>query len=94
MNIIVVEDDKQLQKILQIRDKLPKLKAIVQYIGKPSQSYPNVYGWEELMKFGAGLPDARLEERHANIAPNKCCTIIYTSGTLQCMLKLNTAVIT
>lgn len=35
-NIIVVEDDKQLQKILQIKSRLPLLKAIVQYSGKPT----------------------------------------------------------
>jgi long-chain-fatty-acid--CoA ligase ACSBG len=34
-NIIVVEDKKQLDKILTIKDRLPELKAIVQYHGKP-----------------------------------------------------------
>lgn len=34
-NIIVVEDKKQLDKILDFKDKLPELKAIVQYQGKP-----------------------------------------------------------
>jgi hypothetical protein len=34
-NIIVVEDKKQLDKILTIKDRLPELKAIVQYQGKP-----------------------------------------------------------
>ena len=32
-NIIVVENDAQLQKILQVKSKLPMLKAIVQYSG-------------------------------------------------------------
>lgn len=34
-DIIVVEDKKQLDKILSIKDRLPELKAIVQYHGKP-----------------------------------------------------------
>jgi len=34
-DIIVVEDKKQLDKILSIKDRLPALKAIVQYYGKP-----------------------------------------------------------
>lgn len=34
-DIIVVEDRKQLEKILLIKDKIPTLKAIVQYSGKP-----------------------------------------------------------
>lgn len=36
-NIIVVQDSKQLQKILAIRSKLPHLKAIVQYEGTPEE---------------------------------------------------------
>lgn len=35
VDIIVVEDKKQLDKILSIKDRLPALKAIVQYHGKP-----------------------------------------------------------
>ena len=34
-NIVVVENDAQLQKILTVRDQLPHLKAIVQYKGQP-----------------------------------------------------------
>ena len=34
-NIIVVEDRKQLEKVLEIKDQIPSLKAIVQYTGKP-----------------------------------------------------------
>lgn len=37
-NIIIVEDEKQLEKILVIRSRLPKLKAIVQYVGEPSDT--------------------------------------------------------
>lgn len=35
-NIVVVENDMQLQKILQIKDQAKDLKAIIQYSGKPS----------------------------------------------------------
>ena len=42
-NVIVVDDDKQLQKILQIRHRLPHLKAVIQYRGKLKQDYDNVY---------------------------------------------------
>jgi hypothetical protein len=42
-NVIVVEDDKQLQKILSIRDRLPHLKAIVQYRGQPDKRLQGVY---------------------------------------------------
>lgn len=33
--IVIVEDDDQLQKILKIQDQAPKLKAIVQMEGTP-----------------------------------------------------------
>lgn len=36
-NIVVVEDDKQLAKILEIKDRLPELKAIIQYTGQVKQ---------------------------------------------------------
>lgn len=35
-NICVVEDDKQLQKILSVRSRLPQLRSIIQYSGTPT----------------------------------------------------------
>jgi len=35
-NIAVVEDEKQLEKILSVKSRLPHLKAIIQYEGKPT----------------------------------------------------------
>lgn len=35
-NIAVVEDSKQLDKILEVKSRLPHLKAIIQYEGKPT----------------------------------------------------------
>lgn len=37
-NIIVVEDEKQLEKIQSIRSKLPNLKVVVQYDGEPKSN--------------------------------------------------------
>jgi len=37
-NIIVVEDEQQLKKIMQIRANLPLVKAIIQFSGTPSDS--------------------------------------------------------
>ena len=34
-NILVVEDEKQLEKILKVKSELTDLKAIVQYTGTP-----------------------------------------------------------
>lgn len=78
-DIIVVEDRKQLEKILLIKDKIPTLKAIVQYTGKPHVE--GVITWSQLMNLGNSAPDNVYEERLKKMAVNQCCTIIYTSGT-------------
>jgi len=78
-NIIVVEDEQQLKKILSIRSELPELKAIVQYTGKPSQE--GVLSWQDLLAKGNGESDEALEARLNQIAINQCCHLVYTSGT-------------
>lgn len=50
-NIFVVEDEKQLAKVLEIRDQLPELKAIIQYTGEPNVE--GVYSWSKLMMIGS-----------------------------------------
>jgi len=80
-NVIMVENDHQLQKILSVWPELPSLKAIVQYKGQLKDQRPNVYTWKEFLEVGKAVPDSELEERISVQAPNKCCTLIYTSGT-------------
>ena len=77
--IWVVEDQKQLDKVLKIRDNLPHLKTIIQYTGKPTVE--GVLSWEEAMAIGRKEPNNQLEDRLRRIAVNQCCTLIYTSGT-------------
>ncbi|XP_062873978.1 long-chain-fatty-acid--CoA ligase ACSBG2-like [Trichomycterus rosablanca] len=80
-DVLVVENDKQLAKILQIKDQLPHLKAIVQYKGELEKKYPNVYTWAEFMKLGKDFPDAQLDAIIDCQNANECCSLIYTSGT-------------
>ncbi|XP_021368563.1 long-chain-fatty-acid--CoA ligase ACSBG2-like [Mizuhopecten yessoensis] len=80
-NIAVVENDVQLQKILGIWDDLPHLKAIVQYTGELKEAKENVYTWKEFMAKAEGVPDSVLQERLMMQAPNKACSLVYTSGT-------------
>lgn len=47
-NIIVVQDDKQAEKIQEIKSQLPLLKAIVQYEGEPK--YPDILSVSFLKK--------------------------------------------
>lgn len=80
-NILVVENHKQLQKILQVMDKLPHLRAIIQYKDELKEKRPNLYTWSEFMQLGKDVPDPQLDEIIASQKPNQCCTLIYTSGT-------------
>ncbi|KAF5281127.1 hypothetical protein FQR65_LT02993 [Abscondita terminalis] len=79
-NIFVVQDEKQLEKILKIKDQLPYLKAIVQYEGTPQS--PDVLSWQTLMKIGREQGDEYLEKRLRQITVNECCILIFTSGTV------------
>eukprot|EP00092_Neocalanus_flemingeri_P011916 GFUD01012848.1.p1 GENE.GFUD01012848.1~~GFUD01012848.1.p1 ORF type:complete len:668 (-),score=205.23 GFUD01012848.1:491-2494(-) len=77
--ILVVEDQKQLDKIWNIRNELPSIKKIIQYSGVPTNA--GVISWKDLMIRGKTLGDDELEGRLRRIAVNQCCTLIYTSGT-------------
>ncbi|XP_061211930.1 long-chain-fatty-acid--CoA ligase ACSBG2 isoform X2 [Neopsephotus bourkii] len=80
-NVVIVENHKQLQKILEIQHKLPDLKAIVQYGEALKEKRPNLYSWSEFMELGRDVPDTQLHEIIKSQKPNQCCTLIYTSGT-------------
>nr|XP_046249054.1 long-chain-fatty-acid--CoA ligase ACSBG1 [Scatophagus argus] len=80
-NIIVVENQKQLDKILQIRDRLPSLKAIVQYSGEPQQKISNLYSWEAFMEQGLDVSEKEVDDIISSQRANQCCVLIYTSGS-------------
>ncbi|KAG9281005.1 long-chain-fatty-acid--CoA ligase ACSBG1 isoform X2 [Astyanax mexicanus] len=80
-NIIVVDSNWQLDKILLIKDNLPHLKAIVQISGCLKKKLPNLYSWEQFMQLGQDIPDETLDGIIKSQKPNQCCVLIYTSGT-------------
>ncbi|XP_012055637.1 PREDICTED: very long-chain-fatty-acid--CoA ligase bubblegum-like [Atta cephalotes] len=79
-NIIVVEDEKQLQKILQIKHNLTHLKAIVQYNGIPTKK--DVLSWDDLLDIGKKESEDKLLSVLKTIGVNECCIVVYTSGTV------------
>ncbi|KYN01489.1 Long-chain-fatty-acid--CoA ligase ACSBG2 [Cyphomyrmex costatus] len=79
-NIIVVEDEKQLRKILQIKHNLPHLKAIVQYDGKPIEK--DILSWDDLLNIGKEESEDKLLSVLKTIGVNECCILVYTSGTV------------
>nr|UEK51577.1 ACS-bubblegum-like protein [Parasacculina yatsui] len=78
-NIFVVEDAKQLEKVLQFREQLPSLRAVVQYSGQPTAE--GVLSWSQLVDIGAEQDSLQLQERVKRVAINQVATMIYTSGT-------------
>jgi len=89
-DIIVLEHEALLKKILLIQHKLPQLRAIIQYTGVPPLSDQrrlhkshgkHILSWEEMMELGKALPDNKLDERLNRVSINQCCTLVYTSGS-------------
>src|SRR3954467_15786310 len=74
---VVVEDDEQLVKIDQIRDRVSKLEQVVRMEG----SGGNAISMDELIDAGAGRSDSEWEQRWQSGTPDDICTFIYTSGT-------------
>src|SRR5438105_646862 len=82
--VVIVEDRDQLDKVLKVRDELPRLKTVVVVTGEGAGEEPGVISYDELRK--AGFTHARanpgvLDERIAAIQPGDVATIVYTSGT-------------
>merc|ERR1711936_858289 len=82
-NILVVEDEKHLDKMWTVRNELTHVKKIVVYTGSVTKEKysSDVLTWSELMALGNAQSSEGLDQRLANIAINQCSTLVYTSGT-------------
>ncbi|XP_063025567.1 long-chain-fatty-acid--CoA ligase ACSBG1-like isoform X4 [Melospiza melodia melodia] len=80
-DIMVVENQKQLDKIMQIWNRLPHLKAVVLYKDSIAERHPNLYTMEEFLELGGDVSDSTLDDIINSQKPNQCCVLIYTSGT-------------
>jgi long-chain acyl-CoA synthetase len=76
--IVVVEDEKQLQKILSAKSRLPLVSKIILIQGESDN--PDVVTLTQLMKEGSQEPDT-FDERIQQIQPTDIATFVYTSGT-------------
>ena len=88
---IVVEDLSQLEKIVAIREQVPKLRTVI-IMDPPDASTGNGNGaspelplgaipLEDVRARGRGKPADELEARRAAVKPDDAFTFIYTSGT-------------
>ncbi|XP_037679882.1 long-chain-fatty-acid--CoA ligase ACSBG2 isoform X2 [Choloepus didactylus] len=82
VNILLVENDQQLQKILSIpKARMETLKSIIQYKSPIKDTGTNLYSWDDFMELGDTIPDTQLEQVMASQKANQCALLIYTSGT-------------
>jgi long-chain acyl-CoA synthetase len=88
---IVVEDESQLAKIVEIKDKVPNLRTVLIMDPPAGGASPNGSGpseaplgaipLDEVRRRGSGKPADELEARRAAVKPEDPFTFIYTSGT-------------
>src|SRR4051812_38539120 len=74
--VVVVEDDEQIEKVREVRDKLPALQHVVRMTG----SSDDAISLEDLSAKGSG-DDAAWKQLYEAVQPEDICTFIYTSGT-------------
>ncbi|XP_005371197.1 long-chain-fatty-acid--CoA ligase ACSBG2 [Microtus ochrogaster] len=82
MDIILVDNDKQLQKVNQIQGYLKHLKAIIQYREDIQEVQPNLYSWKGFLDLADGISDEKLDQIIDSQKPNQCCALVYSQGTV------------
>ncbi|XP_021074056.1 long-chain-fatty-acid--CoA ligase ACSBG2-like [Mus pahari] len=81
MDIFVVDNDRQLQKINQIQGYLKHLKAIIQYREDIQEVRPNLYSWKGFLDLADDISDEKLDKIIDALKPNQCCALVYNQGT-------------
>ncbi|MEM9049456.1 MAG: AMP-binding protein [Pseudomonadota bacterium] len=85
-SVVIAEDQEQVDKVLEISDRLPGLRKIL-YLdprGLRKYDHTNMHALEEVASAGAGAEAANGAELDAIIASAKdsdTCVMLYTSGT-------------
>src|SRR4051812_24301394 len=73
---VICEDAGQVAKILEVRDRLPKLEGVIAI-----EAAEGALSLDDLRERGRGRERREVEERVAGVSPEDPYTIIYTSGT-------------
>ncbi|XP_016945712.3 long-chain-fatty-acid--CoA ligase heimdall [Drosophila suzukii] len=85
-SVCVVDDAQQMAKLRAIKDRLPRLKAVIQLHG-PFEAFvdqePEYFSWQKLQErtFSNELRE-ELVARESRIRANECAMLIFTSGTV------------
>ena len=77
--VAFVEDAEQLEKIREVRDRLPNLEQVIVF--DPVEGADDAITLDELRERGRGRDQSELDGRTAAVKPEDVCIYIYTSGT-------------
>jgi long-chain acyl-CoA synthetase len=82
--VVLVDTMAQLEKIVRVRDKLPKLKTIIVLDDEAASETEGVLSYREFLRLGAeSLAETReiIEARARHAQPEETVIMVYTSGT-------------
>jgi long-chain-fatty-acid--CoA ligase ACSBG len=76
--IVVVDELKQMEKVREIKKRMPHLKCVIQTqtresFGQYTES-DGFYTWDELLNINTDDVEEEYRNRLANIAANECCS--------------------
>jgi len=82
--VVVVDTARQLEKIMQVREQLPEVKAVIALDEQAAGEYQDVISYREFLEFGRAHRERALpvlEERGSSAQPDDIAIMVYTSGT-------------
>lgn len=79
--IVVVDDAKQMEKVREIKRKIPHLKVVIQTREPFAESSEGYYKWDDLERMDTSDVEEEYQRRLVDIHANDCCSLIFTSGT-------------
>ncbi|MDM8523061.1 long-chain fatty acid--CoA ligase [Desulfococcaceae bacterium HSG8] len=79
--LIFAEDEKQLEKLLEIREDIPDIRKVVLFKGSYDKADDWVITFEEFLKLGKDVSDEDFLEQTSTVNPDDPACIVYTSGT-------------
>ncbi|MBU2623664.1 MAG: AMP-binding protein, partial [Proteobacteria bacterium] len=78
--VIFAEDEIQLNKLLGIRENIPKVRKVVLFKGNYTKDDWAI-SFEDFLNIGKDIPDSDLKKRLNDVTPLNPAGIVYTSGT-------------
>ncbi len=79
--LVFAENLIQLEKLFEIRKKIPNIKKIILLNGEPYEEDDWVLTFDQFLSFGKSIDDKNFEDRLAQVTASDTAGIVYTSGT-------------